>query len=187
MQHKYLKFSFTISLLLVAILFSGCDKLKDLLKANVLIDFEVPIQFSAHPNVGPLENQTIFFTVNVDSFIKKENNQLNKSYVQSATIQELKIFIEENDQNENNNLSNLENIQLQLQSNNNIRWEFLGEKQAPLLPFENYINFEEQKNFNSYFQSTEFNLQVSAVANQPIQEPFKAKLKAKLLLKVAVD
>ncbi len=108
---------FVAAAALVTTMFQSCEKVKEVVKAEVDINstevsFDIPIVSTTSPGAAM---GTFTTSVNVDSIIKAANAKLGAGNITSAKITKMKIVITNSDSS--NNFANLKNCSAMMSSN----------------------------------------------------------------------
>lgn len=181
------KFLSPILIIICCVMGVGCEKLSDLLKAEVIItvpmDFSIPVA-----STGDVINIDEWVTtVDLDNEITKVNNQLGAENVQSVNIQSVRLYIPTEERSENVNLTYLSHPIVYFQSDAVREWKNIASWTGALESAnEQQLNINTAQDWTSYFNSTSrFFLKFQCQANDEIKEPIHVKGEVKFLVKVS--
>lgn len=158
---------FFISLSLISIAISSCNKIKEAIKANVDltsadIEFTIP-QITA---IGAANMGSKDVYLNVDSIIKANNAKLSASYIRSVNIKSCTITMIDGDAN--NNFSALESCKVDFSSNVNTNFitlaEITGNPDVEMYTLEIPVNTT--IDLKDYFNATTFSYNLSGTARK---------------------
>lgn len=170
-----------------SIYLSGCDKLSDLLKADVYITLPIDITIPLSGEGDMISIDEWVTTVNLDEEITKVNNQLGEENIKSVSLYSAQLIIPNELRAGAMNLSHLSNVIVYFQSDALREWKNVASWTGPIEgDYLQALNINSSQDWIEYFNSTtRYLLKFQCQAHKPITEPINVKGQVKFLVKVS--
>ena len=179
---------FLSAIAFTAFLLQSCDKVKDVVKANVDVNstelaFDIPPVDNTEPNAAL---GAFTANVNVDSIIKAANSKLGAGNITNAKLTSMSITLLNND--DTTNFANLESCSVSLSSNNKtdlvVIASALNNPNTPASYLD--LNPNTDIELKDYLNATTLNYSLSGKMRTPTKHVLKAKATIKYALTVSL-
>lgn len=168
---------FALGLLaLLTIVNTSCNKIKDAVKANIVLtsaDVEFTIPQITATGQANLASKNVY--LNVDSIIKANNTKLGAGYIKSVFIKSLTVTMIDGDAN--NNFSALQSCKLEFSTNANTNMYTLAEitNNPDTEAYTLEIPVNGGINLKDYFNATTFSYVLSGNARKTTSKDIQCK------------
>lgn len=180
-------FSLSLITALGILLFSSCDKLKEVLNADINlnpqdIEFTIPIIAAT----GATTISDVNIQMNIDSIIKANNVKLSANNIKSVKLKSCTLTLLDGDSS--NNFSALEAISMKF--NSNLKTDYINiidvtnnpdiEAQSLEIPINTTIDLKD------YFNATSFSYSIGGIARKTTSKTIQCKAALKYSLNVGL-
>ncbi|KAA5534674.1 hypothetical protein F0919_08650 [Taibaiella lutea] len=180
---KKILFPLTLVAAILLLTLQSCDKVKDIVKANVPVTMEYDIVIPQVTDASQPASVTTDLAFDIDAAIKDANKQLGVGNVKSASLSSVTLSILPENQDPQDNLTALSMLNLSMSSDQKPEWvSICSLNQAPTEPYELNLPVNQNADLSGYFTSDNFHFKADVKANRTTTKVIKCKATIKFIV-----
>jgi len=180
---KKIVFSLTVVAAIVLLALPSCDKVKDIVKANVPVTMEYDLIIPPVTDASQAASVTTNIPFDVDAAIKDSNKKLGVGNVKSVSLSSITLNILPENQDPQDNFTALSMLNLYLSSDQKPDWiAICNLSQPPTDPYVLNLPVNQNTDLSGYFTSNNFHFRADVKASRTTTKTIKCKATIKFIV-----